>query len=38
MINHDGKVTGSGAETLATQAQVPATMKRRMGTWPSATA
>ena len=38
MIDYDGKVTGSRAETSATQAQVPAMMKRRMGTWPSATA
>ena len=27
MINHEGKVTGSGAETSATQAQVPAMME-----------
>ena len=38
MINHDGKVTGSRAETSATQAQVPAMMKRLMGIWPSVTA
>lgn len=27
MINHDGKVTESGIETSATQAQVPAMLK-----------